>query len=296
MNTQIMIIDDELSLRKALAFTLKSAGYRDVVLIESFDRARPVLSKTRPSLIILDILMPGTDGFKALGEIHSLYPDVPVIMLTGVDEVDSAVMCMKIGARDYLTKPASENRILECVRSVMVINYLTKDEHASIKHAYIKSASELLEELREWAAGLRNRLTPRPVSKREPLHEKFMSLFIDNKAYCEPELTIHTLTIRLETNQKTLSNFVNSTFGMNFRMLINRLRVAEFIHRISAQDGMVYSYSTEMVAQETGFDRLATFYKAFKAVTNTTPAVWLRQQREESRPAGVPIKKSIPVI
>jgi len=100
---KILIVDDELSVRDSLRMIFK----KDYEVITA-GSAEEALRKTRgeePDLILLDIIMPGTDGMEVLKEVRASQPLVPVVMLTATKTVRTAVEAMKLGAYDYITKP-----------------------------------------------------------------------------------------------------------------------------------------------------------------------------------------------
>jgi putative two-component system response regulator len=102
-----LVVDDEAQLRETLRRVLESSGY-EVLVAESGITALEVLDQqgsTDVPLVISDIRMPEMDGFTLLRRIRERWPDVAVVMVTAVTEVDVAVACLKLGALDYILKP-----------------------------------------------------------------------------------------------------------------------------------------------------------------------------------------------
>ncbi len=112
----VLTVDDESEVRALLAEALGGAGYR-VTGAASAGEARALLRAGRPDLIVTDLQMEDTDGYDFIDEIHALYPDLPIVLLTGVmfdpGVIDKAV-AGKIAA--YVDKTASLERILAEVR------------------------------------------------------------------------------------------------------------------------------------------------------------------------------------
>lgn len=100
---KILIVDDEPSVRDSLRMIFKK-DY-EVITAGSAEEALEKALSEEPDLILLDIIMPGTDGMEVLKEIRPKYPLVPVVMLTATKTVRTAVEAMKLGAYDYITKP-----------------------------------------------------------------------------------------------------------------------------------------------------------------------------------------------
>jgi len=103
--TRILLVDDEKDFVEMLGLRLEEIGER-VTPAHSGRECLQVLEKKEIDVVILDILMPGMDGIATLKEIKSKHPLVEVIMLTGHGTTESAVEGMKLGAFDYLLKPA----------------------------------------------------------------------------------------------------------------------------------------------------------------------------------------------
>jgi DNA-binding NtrC family response regulator len=111
----ILLVDDERDFVEMLSLRLQEAGEKVVVAYNG----RECLEKLEASdfdVVILDIKMPGMDGISTLREIKKLKPIVEVILLTGHGAVDTAVEGMKLGAFDYINKPADFNELLEKLR------------------------------------------------------------------------------------------------------------------------------------------------------------------------------------
>ncbi len=115
----IMLIDDEFGVRESLKMVF-SREYR-VIEADSLAAAIPKIVESRPQLVLLDVLMPGTDGLTALQQIKQLHPHCAVIMLTGVNSQQLADKAIELGASDFVGKPfdivdlrQKVSRALEC--------------------------------------------------------------------------------------------------------------------------------------------------------------------------------------
>ena len=122
----IVIIEDDQANRRSLVRALSRQGYR----IEAFAEAEPALSYLREhrevSLVITDLMLPGTDGFGVLEEARAIDPHLGVLMITGHGSVESAVDAMKRGADDYLTKPVNLEELRKRVSTLVEKARLTK--------------------------------------------------------------------------------------------------------------------------------------------------------------------------
>ena len=114
--TRVMLVDDEKDFVEMLSLRLEEIGER-VTAAHSGRECLAMLDKKEIDVIILDILMPGMDGIATLKEVKSRFPLVEVIMLTGHGTTESAVEGMKLGAFDYLLKPARFEELTEKLES-----------------------------------------------------------------------------------------------------------------------------------------------------------------------------------
>ena len=108
----ILLVDDEEDFVEMLGLRLQEIG-ENIVTAQNGAECLQALEKQDMDVIILDIKMPGMDGIETLREIKKRYPLVEVILLTGHGTIESAVQGMKLGAFDFLLKPADFNDLTE---------------------------------------------------------------------------------------------------------------------------------------------------------------------------------------
>ena len=123
----ILIVDDEEQAVVDLVERLKANGLPNVLGCQDSTRVVEMARSQEPSVVLLDLLMPELSGQKLLGELRRMLPHLPVIVITGVGEVDTAVACMKTGAIDYLVKPVEDTRLLSAVRRALDLRRLERD-------------------------------------------------------------------------------------------------------------------------------------------------------------------------
>ncbi|GAB6057824.1 sigma-54-dependent transcriptional regulator [Desulfonatronum parangueonense] len=118
-NHPIFIVDDEQRLLEGVNYTLRSAGYEEIT---TFNNGREILSllpDLECSLVLLDLYMPDISGEEVLLRLREECPHVVVVVITGVDETETAVRCMKAGAFDYLVKPVEPEQLVATVRRAL---------------------------------------------------------------------------------------------------------------------------------------------------------------------------------
>ncbi len=118
MRGRILVVDDELNIRTALAKILEKAGH-EVLAAESGDQALGRLHETTFDVVLTDLKMVGTGGMDVLRAVKQGQPEAEVILLTAYGTIDSAVEAIKIGAYDYLTKPTDPERLVHVVAKAL---------------------------------------------------------------------------------------------------------------------------------------------------------------------------------
>ncbi len=114
----VLIVDDEPSICNLLVDNLSTQGCSCLTALNGND-ALHRLAGQRFDVDILDIMLPGVSGMELLKFIHSNYPGTVAIMITAVNDLDTAVKAMKLGALDYVVKPFTLERIDSCLRHVL---------------------------------------------------------------------------------------------------------------------------------------------------------------------------------
>ena len=113
----ILVVDDEPTLREVVVRYLEREGYRALEAGDG-DEAEALVASDPPSLVILDLMLPGTDGLEVCRRIRS-HSDLPVIMLTARGEEADRIVGLELGADDYVTKPFSPRELVARVRTVL---------------------------------------------------------------------------------------------------------------------------------------------------------------------------------
>ena len=114
----ILIVDDEASIRRSLEGVLSDEGYSCALASDGAD-ALAQLQTIHPSLVILDIWMPGMDGIETLRRMKDAQPETPVIMMSGNATISTAVKATKSGASDFIEKPLELDLVLNAIRRAL---------------------------------------------------------------------------------------------------------------------------------------------------------------------------------
>ncbi|MFZ5426807.1 MAG: sigma-54-dependent transcriptional regulator [Thermodesulfobacteriota bacterium] len=115
----ILLVDDEEQALQSYDLNLRYSGLTNTIRCSDPRQVRNILRRQRVSLVMLDLCMPHMGGEDVLSFIKAEYPGVPVIVVTGFNEVETAVRCMRAGSVDYLVKPVDRAHLLSAVRHAL---------------------------------------------------------------------------------------------------------------------------------------------------------------------------------
>ena len=113
MSADILIVDDEADIRELVSGILEDEGFRTRTAGTS-DDALAAIEARRPSLVFLDIWLQGSrlDGLQVLNVVKEGHPDLPVVMISGHGNIETAVAAIKAGAYDFIEKPFKADRLV----------------------------------------------------------------------------------------------------------------------------------------------------------------------------------------
>ncbi len=118
MNEHILIVDDEEMIRDLLSSALLQEGY-NCFQAANVDAAFGILGEHPVDLVISDIMMPGRSGVDLLRDLKTVDPDIAVLMITGLSDMNTALECIHLGADDYITKPFGISRVILTVKNLI---------------------------------------------------------------------------------------------------------------------------------------------------------------------------------
>ncbi len=121
--SKILIVDDSPTARETMVALLENEGYQLELAKDGFE-ALQILESLQPDLILLDVMMPGMDGFEVCRRIRATpqLAEVPIIILTALDDRDSLMQGIESGADDFLHKPVDRQEIVARVRTIIRLN------------------------------------------------------------------------------------------------------------------------------------------------------------------------------
>jgi len=130
----IIIVDDEESILLAVDTTLRMAGMDNLITCGDSRQVLDLLSRQEIEAMLLDLNMPHVSGERLLDTVSRDYPEIPVIIVTGAVDVETAVRCIKAGAFDYVVKPVEEERLITAVNRAISFQELKRENLALKQH------------------------------------------------------------------------------------------------------------------------------------------------------------------
>ena len=129
-NTPLLVVDDDEGLLLSIKATLVSAGLPEPALVSDSRDAMDLVRTQNFELILLDLMMPHLSGMEVLSQIKDEFPKMDCVIVSAMDDVESAVKSINLGASDYLVKPLNVPRFIEIVDHYLAIvaSSVTSDE------------------------------------------------------------------------------------------------------------------------------------------------------------------------
>ncbi|MEN8141575.1 MAG: sigma-54 dependent transcriptional regulator [Thermodesulfobacteriota bacterium] len=152
MTKKILVIDDEEMIRETVAGILTDEGFTPL-LADNGAAGLDLLQEESVDLVLLDIWMPGLDGMEVLAKIKEQWSDLPVIMISGHGNIETAVTATKMGAFDFIEKPPSYDKIILAINNALKMSSLARENEilkaGSGQFQELTGSSGLMNSLRE---------------------------------------------------------------------------------------------------------------------------------------------------
>lgn len=132
----VLLVDDEDSWLNSFGLKLRSTGINNLLTCNDSRQTMAIMTGQPVSALILDLTMPHLSGEELLPQVIAAHPEVPVIVITGLDLIETAVRCMKLGAYDFFTKVSDEERLVNGVKRAIELGRL-RGEHETLKKHFL---------------------------------------------------------------------------------------------------------------------------------------------------------------
>jgi DNA-binding response OmpR family regulator len=137
MAEKILVVEDELSLQETLAYNLRKQGY-EVETVGDGQGSIQVARQVHPDLILLDVMLPGMDGFEVCRVLRQEKMTTPILMLTARDDEIDRVVGLEVGADDYMTKPFSMRELMAKVKAMLRRVRMVREELSAVEPAPVE--------------------------------------------------------------------------------------------------------------------------------------------------------------
>ncbi|MFP4499398.1 MAG: sigma-54-dependent transcriptional regulator [Candidatus Hydrogenedentota bacterium] len=154
----VLLVDDEQHVTESLETILNAGGIENVIALNDSRDVPGVLQQHEIGVMLLDLWMPNVPGEKLLEICMQEYPDMPVIVFTGANDVDTAVRCVRAGAFDYIVKPAENARLMASVHRALELRELRRE--------YARVSEQLLSRTLHHPEAFANIVTQSPAMRR----------------------------------------------------------------------------------------------------------------------------------
>lgn len=194
----ILIVDDDLEDLNSQKLLLFSIGFNNIKLCSDSRDVNEFLKDNNVSVILLDLQMPHRSGKEVLKDVKENYPDIPIIMVTGSDDVETAIQCMKLGAYDFFLKPIKTEVFEPAVKRAIEIRALQQENE---------------------------RLRTRILNQKIKSNDAFAEIITDNKQMYSIFQYVEVISI---SNEPVL---INGECG------VGKESIARAVHSLSGREG-----------------------------------------------------------
>jgi len=137
----VLLVDDEETWLRSFSLALKSHGIDNILCCQDSTQVAGILAQTEVEAVAVDLAMPGIPGTDLIDSITAGYPDVPVLVITGMGQVETAVSCIKRGAFDFFVKTTDKNSLVSGIRHAIEIREL-KRENKTLRNRFLLDTLE----------------------------------------------------------------------------------------------------------------------------------------------------------
>lgn len=199
--THILVVEDEEHIARGVVFNLEEEGYR-VTHVLSGEEALEVAWNEALALVILDLMLPGMDGFEVCERLRQNDPQLPILMLTARTEEKDRIEGLMYGADDYLTKPFSLDELLLRVKGMLRRSSWYRSERGSEQSFRFDGNEVNLEE--------RTAKTPRGEIELTELEARMLRTFFRHEGSTLSRQALLTAVwgVKPDTETRTLDNFI----------------------------------------------------------------------------------------
>lgn len=137
----VLLVDDEDTWLRSFSLALKSHGIDNILCCNDSTKVPEILAKTEIEVMAVDLAMPGLSGQELIDTVSATNPDIPILVITGMSQVETAVQCIKRGAFDFFVKTNDKSSLVSGIRHAIEIREL-KRENSSLRTRFLQDTLE----------------------------------------------------------------------------------------------------------------------------------------------------------
>ena len=137
----VLLVDDEDTWLRSFSLALKSHGIDNIICCQDSTAVPGILASQEVEVMAVDLAMPGMSGEELIDAVAATHPDIPVLVITGMSQVETAVSCIKRGAFDFFVKTTDKNSLVSGIRHAIQIREL-KRENNSLRNRFLQDTLE----------------------------------------------------------------------------------------------------------------------------------------------------------
>lgn len=262
----ILSVDDDPVNQEVVQGYLNESGYRVKTADDGKTALDLVENEELPDIVLLDIMIPGIDGYEVCRRIRKKYSslELPIIMVTARNQTDALVEGFRSGANDYLTKPFSKNELIARIDTHIGFSERVKNDK--------KELEENLEEARDIQQEYREKYRERRLDDEiaNSIISSLKEYMERSGAYKDPEISLKKVARKIFVKQSDLSQAINDRLHLNFHQFVNSYRIEEVKGKLAS---LKYKEKTILeIAYESGFTSKSGFNVRFKQMVGMTPS------------------------
>lgn len=218
---RLLVVEDDFEIASEIARTLKGDGH-NVDVLHNGDEVLQTVAANSYSLIVLDIMLPGKDGWSICRELRNRREGTPVLMLTARDSIDDRVRGLEDGADDYLVKPFDARELLARVRALLRRDKVVRTGIIQVADLEIDSGAH-----RVTRGGDEIRLTPREYSLLEALarnvgrtltRDAILERVWNSEENTENAVNFHVTSLRKKVDAGRDAKLIHTVHGFGYVM------------------------------------------------------------------------------
>ncbi|OLO29008.1 DNA-binding response regulator [Alkalihalophilus pseudofirmus] len=222
---RILVVEDDESISDIISYSLRKEGYF-VKCAFTGEEAYSLMESMQPNLILLDVMLPDTNGFDICKQIVQNYPHLPIIMLTARNDIVDKILGLELGADDYITKPfdirelltrvkVSLRRVQAQINSAPLIKINDKLTINPVSRTVIKEGEEVKMKPKEYELLLLFAEHKNRVFSREEILDYVWDMHYDGDLRT---VDVHVQRLRKKLNIQSSPSIIETVFGIGYKM------------------------------------------------------------------------------